>query len=191
MQVVQRSGASDVSKYYKGATLYNSGVAPPNWNLGLGRSNACYASDMANRLMGWVEGDSSCVESTVGSLTSSAGSTGDSSGNTGETTTPTPSSTAAYTPAATPSSTTAAAAPTITSLVNHGEGTVGDATATATKAEGVSSSCKGYYTVKSGDTCNSVETALGIASGTIEKLNTGVGNTCGDLWLGYAYCVSA
>lgn len=68
MQTVKRSGATGDSKYYKGAVLYNSGVQPPNWNLGKGRSNACYASDIANRLMGWVADSSPCNRDTVGNL---------------------------------------------------------------------------------------------------------------------------
>ncbi|CAH0028126.1 unnamed protein product [Clonostachys rhizophaga] len=65
-QTVARSGASDVSKYYKGALLYNSGVMPSSGNLGQGRSNPCYSSDIANRLMGWVADSSPCDRSTVG-----------------------------------------------------------------------------------------------------------------------------
>ncbi|TFL07902.1 hypothetical protein BDV98DRAFT_579157 [Pterulicium gracile] len=66
-QVVERSGGAQfVSSYYKGAVLYNSGVMPPSGNLGQGRSNACYASDIANRLMGWAADSSPCDKKTVG-----------------------------------------------------------------------------------------------------------------------------
>lgn len=68
MQTVAKSQASDVSKYYKGAVYYNSGIMPPSGNLGLGRSNACYASDIANRLVGWVDDKSPCDEDTIGIL---------------------------------------------------------------------------------------------------------------------------
>jgi hypothetical protein len=67
-QTVQRSGATDVSKYYKGAVLYNSGVLPESGNLGQGRSNPCYASDIANRVMGWVDDQSPCDRETIGDL---------------------------------------------------------------------------------------------------------------------------
>ncbi|VUC21222.1 unnamed protein product [Clonostachys rosea] len=67
-QVVKQSGASDVSKYYKGALLYNSGVMPEDGNLGKGRSNACYSSDIANRVMGWVDDQSPCNRDTIGDL---------------------------------------------------------------------------------------------------------------------------
>lgn len=67
-QTVAKSQASDVSKYYKGAVYYNSGVMPASGNLGEGRSNPCYASDMANRLMGWVADSSPCDRQTIGNL---------------------------------------------------------------------------------------------------------------------------
>lgn len=65
-QTVERSKATDVSRYYKGAVIYNSGVLPPSGNLGQGRSNPCYASDMANRLLGWVADSSPCDRDTIG-----------------------------------------------------------------------------------------------------------------------------
>ncbi|KAH8901163.1 hypothetical protein GQ53DRAFT_850597 [Thozetella sp. PMI_491] len=65
-QTVAESKATDVSKYYKGAVLYNSGVLPKSGNLGQARSNACYASDIANRVMGWVEDQSPCNRDTIG-----------------------------------------------------------------------------------------------------------------------------
>lgn len=65
-QTVARSKATDVSKYYKGALLYNSGVMPESGNLGKGRSNPCYSSDIANRLMGWSADSSPCNRNTVG-----------------------------------------------------------------------------------------------------------------------------
>ncbi|VUC21566.1 unnamed protein product [Clonostachys rosea] len=69
MQCVnEKAGASDVSKYYKGALYYNSGVMPEDGNLGKGRSNACYSSDIANRVMGWSGNRSPCNRSTIGDL---------------------------------------------------------------------------------------------------------------------------
>lgn len=68
MQTVKRSGVTSVKKYYRGAVLYNSGVLPEDLNLGKGRSNPCYASDIANRLMGWVGDSSPCNRDTVGDL---------------------------------------------------------------------------------------------------------------------------
>ncbi|CAG9949407.1 unnamed protein product [Clonostachys rosea f. rosea IK726] len=69
MQCVnEKAGASDVSKYYKGALYYNSGVMPESGNLGKGRANACYSSDIANRVMGWSGNRSPCNKTTIGDL---------------------------------------------------------------------------------------------------------------------------
>ena len=68
MQTVKRGAKWGVKKYYRGAVLYNSGVMPESLNLGEGRSNPCYASDIANRLMGWVGDSSPCNRETVGDL---------------------------------------------------------------------------------------------------------------------------
>ncbi|KAF2469671.1 uncharacterized protein BDR25DRAFT_228610 [Lindgomyces ingoldianus] len=188
-QTIELSKASDDSKYYKAARIYNSGSIAASGNLGDGIATHCYASDIANRLLGWADDDSGCVEATIGSLTSSQSFTSGGGGDSNNTPTPT------TTPTPVPSSTGDAPKPTI-SLVGHQEGngngaTVGEANPSAPKAAGVSTSCKGYYTVKSGDTCSSVESAMGIASGTLNKLNGGLSADCTNLWLGYAYCVSA
>ena len=68
MQTVKRIGHPGVRQYYRGATLYNSGEQPAGWNLGKGRLNPCYASDFANRLMGWAADSSPCNKGTVGSV---------------------------------------------------------------------------------------------------------------------------
>jgi hypothetical protein len=65
--------------------------------------------------------------------------------------------------------------------------------------------CQKFYTVQSGDTCDSIDTRFGITfsqflawnlSGELPilsclkiRLTTTVGNDCSNLWLGYAYCV--
>ena len=52
---------SDLGRlYYAAARLYNSGSADySNLDDGMG-STSCYASDVANRLMGWTTAASSC-----------------------------------------------------------------------------------------------------------------------------------
>jgi hypothetical protein len=65
-QVVEKSGASDVSRYYKAAVLYNSGVLPDSGDLEDGRSNPCYASDIANIVLGWTAESSPCNRDTIG-----------------------------------------------------------------------------------------------------------------------------
>ncbi|KYG50583.1 hypothetical protein M433DRAFT_41564, partial [Acidomyces richmondensis BFW] len=54
-QCIQQTGASDVSKYYKAARIYNSGSIPSSGDLGAPGATPCYASDIANRLTGWVK----------------------------------------------------------------------------------------------------------------------------------------
>jgi len=70
-QCLSESGASDVSMYYKAARIYNSGSIDTGGNLGAGIATHCYASDVANRLIGWSSGPSSCQADTVGDLTGS------------------------------------------------------------------------------------------------------------------------
>ena len=48
---------------YKAARGYNSGYIPANGNLSAAAgATACYVSDIANRLTGWVKAKSSCTE---------------------------------------------------------------------------------------------------------------------------------
>lgn len=60
-QLIAQTGASDVSKFYKASVLYNSGSIPANGLLQDGTATACYATDVANRLIGWSKGPSSCT----------------------------------------------------------------------------------------------------------------------------------
>ena len=46
--------------YYVAARIYNSGSVAPGGDLGAGAATHCYASDVANRLVGWVEAESGC-----------------------------------------------------------------------------------------------------------------------------------
>lgn len=59
-QCISQSHATDVSKYYKAARIYNSGSIASSGDLsdGEGATN-CYSSDVANRLLGWI-GSGSC-----------------------------------------------------------------------------------------------------------------------------------
>lgn len=70
-QLMAQSGATDVSMYYKAARMYNSGSIDSSGNLGAGIATHCYASDIANRLIGWSAGFGTCDENTIGSLTTS------------------------------------------------------------------------------------------------------------------------
>ncbi|KAF2159596.1 hypothetical protein M409DRAFT_70911 [Zasmidium cellare ATCC 36951] len=58
---LKQSGATDVSKYYKAARIYNSGLIASSGLLQDGVATHCYASDIANRLLGWSLGPSKCT----------------------------------------------------------------------------------------------------------------------------------
>jgi len=90
-QCLSLSGASDVSQYYKAARIYNSGSVDSSKNLGAGIATHCYASDIANRLLGWSSGPSACSPDTVGSLSGTAGSIPDTSSPDPVASTPEPS----------------------------------------------------------------------------------------------------
>lgn len=47
--------------YYEAARKFNSGSIAAGGDLGAGIATHCYASDVANRLMGWVAGGSTCT----------------------------------------------------------------------------------------------------------------------------------
>lgn len=59
-QTLQQAGCDDVSKYYKAARIYNSGSISGE-DLGAGAATHCYASDIANRLTGWVSSECLCT----------------------------------------------------------------------------------------------------------------------------------
>ena len=60
-QCVNNSKAGDVSAFYKAARIYNSGSIAASGNLGAGIATHCYASDVANRLTGWVSAPHGCT----------------------------------------------------------------------------------------------------------------------------------
>ena len=47
--------------YYRTARVYNSGAVDPSGDLGKGSATHCYASDIANRMVGWVDSPSRCT----------------------------------------------------------------------------------------------------------------------------------
>ncbi|KAK5121806.1 hypothetical protein LTR85_004681 [Meristemomyces frigidus] len=59
-QVISQAACSDVSQYYKASRLYNSG-SMVSGDLGAGIATHCYASDIANRLTGWVSAKTQCT----------------------------------------------------------------------------------------------------------------------------------
>jgi LysM repeat protein len=72
-----------------------------------------------------------------------------------------------------------------------GDSSSGSENPTGNLAPGVTSNCSKYYTVQSGDTCNSVAQMFGTTFTQLQALNTELDSDCSNLWLGYAYCVAA
>lgn len=60
LQQILASAGSGVSQYYKASRIYNSGSIAATGLLQDGIATHCYASDIANRLIGWSDGPSSC-----------------------------------------------------------------------------------------------------------------------------------
>ena len=58
-QCVSQSNSAGSQSYYQAAVIYNSGNLPSN--LDDNTATPCYASDVANRLMGWFSGTSTCT----------------------------------------------------------------------------------------------------------------------------------
>ncbi|KAJ5113466.1 hypothetical protein N7456_002000 [Penicillium angulare] len=115
--IAQEGGSDDATSYYKAARCYNSGSIASDGNLGQGIATHCYVSDVANRLLGWTSGTSSCDTSTVGDLESTnwTGSSSSGSGSSSaSSSTSTSTSTSSATPEPTPVSSTVPE-PTITS----------------------------------------------------------------------------
>ncbi|KAM0258020.1 hypothetical protein ACHAQJ_004063 [Trichoderma viride] len=58
---INQSGMGDVSDYYRAVRIYNSGYVSNTGNLQSSIATHCYASDVANRLTGWVYALSTCT----------------------------------------------------------------------------------------------------------------------------------
>ncbi|KAJ5556714.1 hypothetical protein N7494_000629 [Penicillium frequentans] len=66
--IAQEGGSTDAASFYKAARAYNSGAVASSGNLGQGIATHCYASDIANRLLGWSDGPSLCAPNVIGIL---------------------------------------------------------------------------------------------------------------------------
>ena len=55
------SGSSDVQVYYRAARYYNAGFLDKSGDLGAAGATRCYASDVANRLIGWTTSPRTCT----------------------------------------------------------------------------------------------------------------------------------
>lgn len=59
-QCINQSGSSGATAFYKAARIYNSGSIDSSGDLCKGIATHCYASDIANRLTGWVYAAHAC-----------------------------------------------------------------------------------------------------------------------------------
>lgn len=167
---LQQSGATDVSQFYKAARIYNSGSIAADGNLNGGIATHCYATDVANRLIGWTDADShDCDEASIGSVPAGAANTAPAGPDDGGETAP-PADTTTTPP---PVDTTAPPA--------------GGAEPTQPKFTGASATCTKWYDVKAGDGCSST----GVDMGTLTSLNSGLSADCMNLQAGVAYCIGA
>lgn len=64
-QCLSQANGVGAERYYKAARLYNSGSLGPYGDLGVGGSTPCYASDIANRLLGWSLERSLCTRAMI------------------------------------------------------------------------------------------------------------------------------
>uniref|UniRef100_A0A093VS14 Uncharacterized protein n=1 Tax=Talaromyces marneffei PM1 TaxID=1077442 RepID=A0A093VS14_TALMA len=58
---LNEANATGAEAVYRAARIYNSGSVHASGDLGVGVGTPCYASDIANRLTGWVTATSSCT----------------------------------------------------------------------------------------------------------------------------------
>ncbi|KAM3443591.1 hypothetical protein MY4824_000477 [Beauveria thailandica] len=59
-QLLAKAGGSGATTFYRAARMYNSGSIDPSGDLEKGIATHCYASDIANRLVGWFAGVGGC-----------------------------------------------------------------------------------------------------------------------------------
>ena len=59
-QAMNRADVGGATAFYQAARIYNSGSLDPSGRLEAGGATHCYASDIANRLKGWVLADREC-----------------------------------------------------------------------------------------------------------------------------------
>ncbi|KAJ5949549.1 hypothetical protein N7454_001133 [Penicillium verhagenii] len=57
---INLTGYSDAQAIYGAARIYNAGSIPSSNDLGAPGATPCYASDIANRLTGWVDAGNTC-----------------------------------------------------------------------------------------------------------------------------------
>lgn len=163
---------SDASAYYRAARMYNSGSIHGSGNLGQGYATHCYASDIANRMTGWVNARSDCKEEVVGTLGGSSTppppppppvDPKPKEGNDNHNVDPKPQPQPQPQPGQSPANKYPFAAP----------------------------GCRQFHLVGKGDTCWVLTQKYGAPATKLVEWNGGLRADCANLWLGYSYCVKA
>jgi len=54
----------------------------------------------------------------------------------------------------------------------------------------ITSNCKQYYTVASGNSCTKIETQFSVTFDQLYQWNSTIDSNCGNLWVEYAVCVA-
>lgn len=176
------TGATNDSKWYKAARLYNAGRITNN-NLGIGPT-PCYASDIANRLTNPFDA-SVCNSAVIGSLSSAQGAVA------GVNSTPDGSTSASTKPQSAPTASPAEPASVPAATLPPATGVFAETPKTGSAKpdlviDGAAKGCVRYFTPKSGDTCASAP----VDFATLRQLNAPLNSGCTNLWAGYAYCIA-
>ncbi|KAG9192605.1 hypothetical protein G6011_11339 [Alternaria panax] len=165
------STTRDDSKYYKAARRYNSGSQITNPNLGLS-ATACYASDIANRLIRPFS-ESSCDSNAVARLTKTESRESNNNNNSNQEIDLDQHQT---------DNKQLVPAPKQGSNVQGGNSGILDANIT-----GATDGCTKYYVPGGGATCESAP----VAFAKLHQLNSKLKDDCSNLWAGYQYCIAA
>jgi hypothetical protein len=213
-QLLAQAPGNSNSKYYAAARMYNSGSIASTGVLEQGIATHCYASNIANRLLGWINAKSTCtLDGATAAAASPVSEAETDFGTVVSETTPSASPSLISYPTATVvavlpdeiheevavPSPVAKATPALPSPMPTVETTSKDSTAEAApvaalsskRAPGVTESCAKYYRIESGDVCDSVASKNGVSFAVMRTLNTDLDASCSNLWLGYDYCVQA
>jgi hypothetical protein len=155
------SSTTDDSNYYKAARRYNSGSQVKNPNLGH-RATACYASDIANRLIEPFS-ESGCDNNAIAELTKTKGretAPNDSDDQQLDNKQP--------------------------ALKQDSKSQSGDSSILDTSITGGVDGCTRYYTPSDGNTCEAVP----IPFAKLRQLNYKLNEDCSNFWTGYRYYVA-
>lgn len=208
----QSRNSQGAGTFYIAARIYNSGSVHASGALEAGGSTHCYASDIANRLVGWRSAQKTC------SFDGAPGPAFEYSGPSTEFQTksglkpslelipgsgqPKPAPPPVVAPPATAPVPVRPHVPVASpAAVPDPVGRISVSTAavpvvaaknraiSSNKAPGVTNDCSKFYQVRSGDFCDRVAQKFGTTFAQLRNLNKELNAVCSNLWLGYDYCV--